>query len=63
MIINDITEDNPKFLRLVKANMDRECDVKETKKLNKMWNDDYKKQGYTFLSREDILKEVSKILE
>ena len=36
--------------------------MKEMVKLNKKWEKDYKKQGYTFMSRENIYKSVVKIL-
>jgi hypothetical protein len=61
-IIRDITEDNPKFVRLIKENIERECGTEETLKLNRMWKKDYKKQGYTFMSREDIYKSIVTIL-
>jgi uridine kinase len=61
-IIRDITEDNEKFVRLIKENIERECGTKETLKINKMWKKDYEKQGYKFMSRENIYKSVVKIL-
>ena len=61
-IIRDITEDNEKFVRLIKENIERECGTKETLKINKMWKKDYEKQGYRFMSRENIYKSVVKIL-
>ena len=61
-IIRDITEDNEKFVRLIKENIERECGTKETLKINKMWKKDYEKQGYKFISRENIYKSVVKIL-
>jgi len=61
-IIRDITEDNEKFVRLIKENIERECGTKETLKINKMWEKDYDKQGYKFMSRENIYKSVVKIL-
>ena len=61
-IIRDITEDNEKFVRLIKENIERECGTKETLKINKMWEKDYEKQGYKFMSRENIYKSVVKIL-
>ena len=61
-IIRDITEDNEKFVRLIKENIERECGTKETLKINKMWEKDYHKQGYKFMSRENIYKYVVKIL-
>jgi len=62
-ILNDIVNDNKKFVKLITENIERECGTKETFKLNKMWNKDYKKQGYTILSSDDIYNEVAKILE
>jgi len=61
-IIRDITEDNEKFVRLIKENIERECGTKETLKINKMWKKDYEKQGYKFMSRENIYKSVVKII-
>ena len=40
----------------------RECSAKETIKMNNKWKKDYEKQGYKLISRENILKHVSKIL-
>ena len=62
IIIRDITEDNEKFVRLIKENIERECGTKETLKINKMWKKDYEKQDYRFMSRENIYKSVVKIL-
>ena len=61
-IIRDITEDNEKFVRLIKENIERACGTKETLKINKMWKKDYEKQSYKFMSRENIYKSVVKIL-
>jgi uridine kinase len=61
-IIRDITEDNEKFVRLIKQNIDRECGTKETYKLNKMWRRDYKKQNYIFMNTNDIYKNIKKII-
>ena len=44
-------------------NFKYECSYKETKKMTDMWNRDYKTQGYKFMSREDIFKEVSEIIK
>ena len=55
-ITDDIINNNNKFVKLIKVNIDRECGIKFTKKLNKMWNNDYKKQQYIFLSRNKIIK-------
>ena len=61
-IRDDIINDNNKFIKLIKENIDRECGFKFTKKLNKMWNNDYKKQQYIFLSRNEIYNEIIKII-
>ena len=39
-----------------------ECSAKKTIKLNNKWEKDYKKQGYKFLSRENIYKKICSIL-
>ena len=41
----------------------RECSAKETIKMNNKWKKDYEKQGYKLMSRENIFKNVSKILK
>ena len=40
----------------------RECSAKETIKMNNKWKKDYEKQGYKLMSRENIFKNVVKIL-
>lgn len=62
-VIEDITQNNKKFLKIIKENIDRECGTEHTIKLNNMWNKDYKKQGYIFMTREEIIREVSKIIK
>lgn len=61
-IIRDITENNEKFVRLIKKNIERECGTKETKRINNMWNKDYSKQGYKFDTKDNIYKSIVKIL-
>jgi hypothetical protein len=58
----DITGNNPLFVKLTCKNIQRECGTKETIKENKKWKTNYKKQGYTFESREQIYNTVVKIL-
>ena len=41
----------------------RECSAKETIKMNNKWKKDYEKQGYKLMTRENILKNVLKILK
>jgi hypothetical protein len=40
-----------------------ECSASKTIALNKKWSKDYKKMGYIFMSRENIYKKVSKLLQ
>jgi len=60
--MNDLVHNNKLFLKLTKQAIDTSCDAKETIKMNKKWNKDYKEQGYNFMPREDIFKDVSIIL-
>ena len=41
----------------------KDCSAKETIKMNNKWKKDYVKQGYKLMSRENIFKNVSKILK
>jgi len=61
-IIRDITEDNEKFVRLIKENIERECGTEETLKLNRMWKTDYESQGYIIENRDEIYNQVVSIL-
>lgn len=61
-VLDDITKDNPRFVRLIKENLEQECGTKETLKINEMWDKAYAKQGYTFMPRDDIFKDVCRIL-
>jgi hypothetical protein len=50
---------NEKFIKNVSYVIAHEaCNLKENNKLNNIWRKAYKKQGYTFLSRENIFKSV-----
>jgi len=60
--MNDLVNNNKLFLKLTKQSIDLECDKNRIVKMNKNWNKDYKKQGYKFMSRDNILREVSAIL-
>lgn len=59
----DIRKNNDKFVNNMKNAIEGECGTKETYKLNKMWNHDYKKQGYTFLAQKDIISIVSDLID
>lgn len=61
-IIRDITEDNEKFVRLIRENIERECGTEETLTLNRMWKTDYESQGYIIENRDEIYNQVVSIL-
>jgi adenylate kinase family enzyme len=61
-IIYELINNNKQFIKDTKLTIEQECDAKNIIKMNTKWNNDYKKQGYKILSREIILKEVSKKL-
>jgi adenylate kinase family enzyme len=60
---NNIVVDNKKFIEEVSRAVKYECGSSKTIKMNSHWNKDYRKMGYTFLSRENIYKEVAKLLK
>jgi energy-coupling factor transporter ATP-binding protein EcfA2 len=57
-----LINDNERFVRLRKLAIEGECSKTKIIKMNEKWNNDYKKQNYTFASRESIFKIVSKLL-
>jgi hypothetical protein len=61
-VINDIMNNNEFFIKQITKLIKKECSMKEMVKLNKKWKTDYTKQGYKFMSRENIYKSVVKIL-
>ena len=61
-VINDIMNNNEFFIKQITKLIKNECSMKKMLKLNNKWKKDYKKQGYTFMSRENIYKSVVKIL-
>jgi len=63
MAMNDLSENNARFIKLFIQSIKRECDIKKTIKMNSKWNKDYKKQGYIFIPSENIYKSVVKLLQ
>ena len=61
-VINDIMNNNEFFIKQITKLIKNECSMKKMEKLNKKWKTDYTKQGYKFMSRENIYKSVVKIL-
>ena len=51
------------FIKLFSEALKQECSLKKTIKLNKKWNKDYKKQGYKFMTRENIFKTICKLIK
>ena len=63
MAMNDLVKNNDKFIKLFTEAIKRECSIKETIKINNKWKKDYGKQGYKFMTRENIYRSVIKILD
>ena len=61
--MKDLIENNQLFVKMFSQAVKRECCAKETIKMNNKWKKDYEKQGYKLMTRENILKNVSKILK
>ena len=62
MALNDLVNNNDKFVKHFSEAIKRECSAKNTIKMNNKWKKDYEKQGYKFMTRENIYKSVVKIL-
>jgi hypothetical protein len=61
--MNDLIKNNEHFVKMFSQAIKKECSAKETIKINNKWKKDYKAQGYKFMSRENILKNVSKLFK
>jgi len=61
-VIKDIIKNEKDTINDLKKGLQNECGYNQIVKMNKKWNNDYKKQEYKFMSRDDIFKKVSKIL-
>lgn len=60
--MEDLFKNNEKFIKNITEAIKMECSFKQTIKQNNKWKKDYEKQGYKFMSRENIYKSVIKIL-
>ena len=56
-----LVSNNYKFIKNVSNALGEECNLKKTIKLNNKWRKDYKNQGYKFMSREKIFKDIINI--
>jgi len=61
-VMNDLVNNNKKFIKFTTSSIEHECNDKKNIKMNKIWNKNYKEQGYIFMSRDDIYKKVCQIL-
>ena len=62
MAMNDLVNNNEKFVKMFVEEIKKDCSAKKTIKMNNKWKKDYEKQGYKFMTRENIYKSVVKIL-
>lgn len=62
MAMDDLVNNNEHFVKMFTQAIKKECSIKKTIRLNNKWKKDYEKQGYNFLSRENIYKSILKIL-
>ena len=60
--MDELVIDNENFIKLFSKAIKIECNAKNIIKMNKKWNKDYEKQDYKFMSREDIFKQICKLL-
>jgi hypothetical protein len=60
--MNDLIHDNKKFIKITTNSIKTECDASEIIKHSKKWKNDYEKQNYKIITREEIYNDVCKIL-
>jgi hypothetical protein len=61
--MNDLINNNEKFIKGMKRAINNTCNLKKIVKENNKWKKDYEKQGYKFMSRENIYKAISHIIK
>ena len=61
-IINNIILDEKSTIKNMQNQIQHECGYDEIKKMNNIWNYDYKNQNYKILSRQKIFDAVSKLI-
>jgi len=61
--MHQLVNDNDNFIKMFTRGIKKECSLKETIKMNDKWDEDYKKQGYKFMSSDKIYTEILKILQ
>ena len=60
--MNDLINNNNKFIENITKIINNDCNLKKIIKMNKLFNKDYKKMNYKFMSRENIYKSIVKII-
>jgi len=60
--MNYLVKNNKKYIKNVSNAIADECNLNKTIKFNNVWRKYYKNQGYKFMTRENIFRDVSKIL-
>jgi len=58
-----LISNNKKYIENVSNALADECNLKKTNKMHSKWNKDYAKQGYKFMSRENIYSSIVKLLK
>lgn len=56
--MNDLVNNNEKFLKTIKNAIDQNCNLNNTIASNKKWKDDYELQGYVILSPNIIFSKI-----
>lgn len=62
-MFDDIKKNEDKTIKYVSSEYKRDCSYNLVKKMNNIWNRDYKRKKYIFLSREKIYEKVCEILK
>jgi len=62
IMLSDLIKDNKTALKHIKSDISNQCNYDKNVKMNNIWNNSYKKQGYVFLSRDNIFKKISQII-
>ena len=57
-VLKDIKKNEKKTISDLQKGLKFECGYNEMKKQNTIWNKDYKKQGYKFMTNDKIYKEL-----
>lgn len=62
MALHDLMHNNQRFVKMFTGAIKRECNAKETIKMNNRWRKYYARKKYMFMPREEIFMQVSMIL-